>query len=70
LLRDKRETFAKVYEPINGEKDHWNADDQVRYYHEKGAVSTPEQMMWKVQFYKKFEDWLVDLRKVQDQIFD
>ena len=54
---------AKVWaEPIDGEKDHWNADDQVRYYHEKGAVSTPEQMMWKVQFYKKFEDWLVDLR--------
>jgi len=57
-------------EPIGEEKDHWNVDDQVRYYHEKGTVSNPEQMIWKVQFYKKFEDWLVDLRKEQHQIFD
>ena len=57
-------------EPIEGEKDHWNADDHVRYYDKKGTLSSPEQVMWKVQFYKKFEDWLVDLRKMQNQISD
>jgi hypothetical protein len=49
--------------PIDGEKNHWDVEDQARYYREKLAVRTPDEGEWMVQFYREFENWLVDVRQ-------
>ena len=51
------------HRPVDGEKNHWDVDDQARYYREKVAARTPDEVMRKAQFYRKFEDWLVDVRQ-------
>jgi hypothetical protein len=52
-----------AHRPVDGEKNHWDAEDQVRYYHEKVAVRIPDEVMQKAQFYRKFEEWLVVIRQ-------
>ena len=48
--------------PIDGEKDHWDVENQVRYYREKVAVSTPDEVKRLARFYREFDDWLDDVR--------
>ncbi|HUW86084.1 MAG TPA: hypothetical protein VMV55_04315 [Methanoregula sp.] len=48
--------------PVDGEKDHWDGEDQVRYYREKVAVRTPDQVKRMAQFYREFDEWLADVR--------
>ena len=45
------------------EKDHWQVEDQARYYTEKAGSWTPDEMMRIARFYKEFDEWLVDVRK-------
>jgi hypothetical protein len=48
---------------INGEKNHWQAEDRARYYREKVAVRTPDEVTRIAQFYHDFDTWLDDVRK-------
>ena len=50
------------YRPVDGEKIHWNVEDHARYYLEKVAVCTQDEVM-QAQFYQKFEEWLVEIRQ-------
>lgn len=47
---------------VNDEKNHWDVYDQARYYRGKAAPPTPDMVMLKGQFYRKFEDWLAEVR--------
>lgn len=69
-LNDESDEAEDRPEPgINaGERDHWDLEDMVRYYRETIAVRASDQVMWKAQFYRKFENWLDDLRKNSHQI--
>ena len=49
--------------PIDDEKDHWQVEDRTRYYREKVAVRTPDEVMRMARFYRDFEAWLVDVRQ-------
>lgn len=49
--------------PTEAEKDHWDSEDQARYYREKIAVSTPDEVEQNTQFYRDFEDWLIEVRQ-------
>ncbi len=49
--------------PTEGEKDHWDGEDQARYYREMVAVRTPDEVERIAQFYRDFEDWLVEVRQ-------
>ena len=54
--------------PIDGEKDHWQVEDRARYYREKVAVRTPDEVMRTVQFFHGFDAWLVNVRKEEYKI--
>jgi hypothetical protein len=45
------------------EKNHWNREDQTRYYHEKAVLHSLEEKMLMAQFFRDFERWLDDVRK-------
>jgi hypothetical protein len=47
---------------VKDEKNHWVVYDQARYYRRKAAPPTPDKVMLTGQFYRKFEDWLAELR--------
>jgi hypothetical protein len=47
----------------DGEKNHWNSEDQVRYYCEKEALRNPDEAAHLARFYQDFEAWLVDARQ-------
>jgi len=49
--------------PTDGEKDHWDGEDQARYYREMFAVRTPDEVEQIGQFYRDFESWLDDVRQ-------
>jgi hypothetical protein len=49
--------------PTDGEKDHWDSEDQARYYREKIAVRTPDEVEQNTLFYRDFEDWLIEVRQ-------
>ncbi len=49
--------------PIDGEKDHWEAEDRNRYYREIVAKRTPGEIEQIHRFYQEFEKWLVRLRE-------
>jgi hypothetical protein len=49
--------------PTEGEKDHWDSEDQARYYCEMIAERTPDEVEQIVLFYRDFEDWLVEVRQ-------
>jgi hypothetical protein len=52
-----------VHRSVDGEKNHWDVEDQARYYHEKVAVRTPDEVIQKAEFYRKFEEWMVEIRQ-------
>jgi hypothetical protein len=54
--------------PIDGEKDHWQVEDRARYYREKVAVRTPDEVMREVQFFHGFDAWLIKVRKEEYKI--
>jgi hypothetical protein len=56
--------------PVDGEKDHWQVEDRVRYYSEKVAVRTPDEVKRLSEFYCDFDAWLVEVRKQRDTGFD
>ncbi len=47
----------------DGEKDHWEGEDQALYYCEMVAVRTTDEVERITQFYRDFEVWLVDVRQ-------
>ena len=49
--------------PIDGEKDHWEGEDQARYYREKVAVRTPEEVERITRYNRYFDSWLIDVRQ-------
>jgi len=49
--------------PIDGEKNHWEAEDRVQYYCEKVAVRTPDDAGRIAQFHRDFDAWLIEVRK-------
>jgi hypothetical protein len=54
---------SETTHPFDSEKNHWDVEDQARHYHEKVAVRTADEAMLKAQFYRKFEEWLVEIRQ-------
>nr|WP_321350185.1 hypothetical protein [uncultured Methanoregula sp.] len=44
--------------PVDGEKDHWDAKDQSRYYHNKISVRTPDERERIARFFQEFDAWL------------
>ena len=49
--------------PIDGEKNHWDVVGRARYYREKVAVRTPDEVERIKRFYRDFDTWLVDVRQ-------
>jgi hypothetical protein len=49
--------------PIDGEKDHWDGEDQARYYREKVFVRIPDEVEQIVRFNHDFNAWLDDVRQ-------
>jgi hypothetical protein len=49
--------------PVDGEKDHWQVQDRVRFYREKVSVRTPFEVTRIAQFYREFDAWLTEVRK-------
>jgi hypothetical protein len=49
----------------DAEKNHWNVVDRARYYREKVAVRTPDEVERIKQFNRDFDAWLVDVRQQQ-----
>jgi hypothetical protein len=48
--------------PVDGEKDHWEGEDRARFYNEKVAVRSPDEIERTRRFYRGFEDWIVEVR--------
>ena len=48
---------------IDGEKDHWDGEDQARYYREKVSVRTPDEVERITRFNRDFDAWLIDVRQ-------
>jgi len=48
--------------PLDGEKDHRDAEDQIRYHAEKVAVRTPDDRERSSRFAREFEAWLERVR--------
>jgi len=46
----------------DGEKNHWDEADRARYYSEKVAVRTLDEIKQIKQFNRYFDAWLVDVR--------
>ena len=57
-----------AHNTVDSEKNRWDVEDQARYYYEKVAVRTPDEVMQNAQFYRKFEEWLVEIRQ-QKSVF-
>jgi transglutaminase-like putative cysteine protease len=49
--------------PVDGEKDHWDAEDESRYYREKVSVRTPDERERIARFYHDFDAWLERVRE-------
>lgn len=49
--------------PIDGEKNHWEAEDRAQYYREKVAVRRPDDAGRIAQFHRDFDAWLIEVRK-------
>jgi hypothetical protein len=52
-----------IQSPVDGEKNHWEAENRAHYYCEKVGVHTPEDRKQIVKFYHDFDAWLVEVRK-------
>jgi hypothetical protein len=51
------------FNPLDGEKDHGDAQDQVRYYREKAGMRTQEDIDRIRRFYRMFDTWLETVRQ-------
>ncbi|MFA4860290.1 hypothetical protein [Methanoregula sp.] len=49
--------------PVDGEKDHWDEDDQSRYFAQKVSLRTPEDRERIAKFYREFDLWLETVRR-------
>jgi hypothetical protein len=52
--------------PLGGENDHWDPEDQSRYYRDKVAVRTAKDLDRIARFYREFEAWLIRVRQGTD----
>jgi hypothetical protein len=60
--RDPRDArFA----PLDGEQDHRDAEDHIRYYREKTGLRTREDVERIRRFYRTFDIWLETVRKAR-----
>jgi hypothetical protein len=50
---------------IDGEKDHWEAEDRARYYNEMVSVRTPEDVTRIMKFFNGFDAWTECLRQLR-----
>jgi len=53
--------------PVDSEKNHWNEEDRDRYYREKVAVRSPDDVMCIAQFFRGFDAWLINVRNEEYQ---
>ena len=58
--RDDRE---RELNPLDGELDHSDQEDQNRYYQEKTGMRTPEEISRVLTFFRHFDAWLAKVRK-------
>jgi len=49
--------------PIDCEKDHLDSEGQERYYRDKVAVRTPEEVERITRYNRYFDSWLIDVRQ-------
>jgi len=48
---------------LNGVQDHGNAEDHVRYYHEKTGMRSADEIARICRFYQEFDVWLQEIRE-------
>jgi hypothetical protein len=49
--------------PLDGEKNHWDADDRYRYYNNKLSIRTQDEEKLTAEFYRHLDRWLEIIRK-------
>ncbi|WP_321505366.1 hypothetical protein [uncultured Methanoregula sp.] len=49
--------------PVDGEKDHWDAEDHARFYRGKVSARTPDDLERIARFYREFDAWLIRVRQ-------
>jgi hypothetical protein len=57
-----REPRDARFNPLDGEQDHGDAEDHVRYYREKTGMRTLDDVERIHSFYRKFDAWLETIR--------
>jgi len=50
------------YNPLDGEQDHGDEDDRIRYYREKTGMRTKDEINRIRRFYREFDAWLERVR--------
>lgn len=58
-----REREEAKFSPLDGETDHREERDRAGYHYGKTLMRTPEEIARITRFYRKFEAWLVSVRK-------
>ena len=58
-----RERTEPDFNPCDGEQDHRDAGDNVRYYRRKTGMRTPEEIERIRRFYQEFDVWLQEVRE-------
>jgi hypothetical protein len=48
--------------PVDGEKNHWEAEDRARYYREMVSTRTPDEVQRTATFITGLDDWLETVR--------
>ncbi len=59
-----REPAEAELSPVNGEKDHWEAEDREQFYRERTGRRTPEDLERAARFYRELDAWLERIRKL------
>ncbi|MDD5142259.1 transglutaminase domain-containing protein [Methanoregula sp.] len=52
-----------AFRPLDGEEDHRDEDNQVRYYRQKTGIRSPGEIRRIGQFYPAFDAWLEQVRR-------
>jgi hypothetical protein len=60
-----RDPHNERFNPLDGEEDHGNTEDHVRYYREKAGMRTQEDLERFRMFYHEFDAWLEMVRKAR-----
>jgi hypothetical protein len=60
LCRDSRE---RDLNPLDGEQDHGDVKDHVRYYHGKTGMRSADEIERIRRFYQEFDAWLREIRE-------